>query len=202
MTEEGPPNVTWHAGHLSRQQRWDALGCRGATVWFTGLSGSGKSTLAMEVEARLVRTRRIAYVLDGDNLRHGLNADLGFSPEDRTRNVRRVAEVARLFADAGAVALVSLISPFRAGRDEARQLHSEANLAFFEVWVDAPLEVCAERDPKGLYARARAGTLSGLTGVESPYEPPRQPDLVIRSDQATVGASAEAVLALLGGVGG
>lgn len=190
-------NVTWHHGHLDRAERWRALGTAGATVWFTGLSGSGKSTIAAEVEAALIRAGRPAYLLDGDNLRHGLTADLGFSDADREANVARVAQVARLFADAGVVALVSLISPFRAGRDAARGLHSDAGLPFYEVWVNAPLEVCESRDPKGLYVKARAGEIPGFTGLSSPYEEPLQADLSIASDRMAVGEAAAAVLRLL-----
>ena len=189
-------NITWHHGYLARDRRWRALGSTGATVWFTGLSGSGKSSIATAVEARLVDDGQPAYVLDGDNLRHGLTADLGFSDADRETNVARVAEVARLFADAGVVALVSLISPFRSGRDRARSLHLEAGLPFYEVWVDAPLELCEKRDPKGLYAKARQGALSGFTGVDGPYEEPERPELVIRTDTTAVAAAASAVLGL------
>jgi len=173
------PNVVWHDTGVSRAERWAARDVHGATVWFTGLSGSGKSTIASLVAAELTRRGVLSYTLDGDNLRHGLNGDLGFSAEDRTENVRRVAEVARLFADAGVVALVPLISPYRAGRDQARALHEAADLVFLEVFVDAPLDVCEARDPKGLYAKARAGELQGFTGVDDPYEPPLAPDLVI-----------------------
>lgn len=192
-------NLTWHHGHLDREARWTALGVRGATVWFTGLSGSGKSSIAAAAEAELLQRGQPAYLLDGDNLRHGLTADLGFSDSDREANVARVAQVARLFADAGVVALVSLISPFREGRDSARRLHHDAGLDFHEVWVNAPLEVCEQRDPKGLYARARAGAIPGFTGLSSPYEPPLQPDLEIASDRTDVAAAAAAVLRLLAG---
>jgi adenylyl-sulfate kinase len=191
-------NVTWHHGHLDRSQRWAALGAPGATVWFTGLSGSGKSTIATSVEAALVRAGRPAYLLDGDNLRHGLTADLGFSDSDREANVARVAQVARLFADAGVVALVSLISPFRAGREAARRLHEEAGLPFLEVGVNTPLAVCEERDPKGLYERARSGQIEGFTGGSSPYEEPDRPDLEIAGAAAPVDEAAAAVIGLLG----
>jgi adenylyl-sulfate kinase len=170
-------NVTWHRSTVAREQRWDALGQRGATVWFTGLPASGKSTVSAAVEARLVEEGRPAYRLDGDNLRHGVCGDLGFSAEDRDRNVRRTAEVARLFADAGVVALVSVVSPYAAARAFARELHERDGLRFVEVFVNTPLEVCEARDPKGLYARARAGELHGFTGVDDPYEPPREPDV-------------------------
>ena len=149
----------------------------GATVWFTGLSGAGKSTLADAVAARLLEDGRPAYVLDGDNVRHGLNADLGFSAADRAENVRRVGHVARLMADAGLVVLVPVISPYRADRDRVRADHEVAGLAFVEVFVDTPLELCEQRDPKGLYAQARAGSLTGMTGIDAPYEAPVSPDL-------------------------
>jgi adenylyl-sulfate kinase len=170
-------NVTWHSGTVAREQRWDTLGQRGATVWFTGLPASGKSTVSAAVEARLIEERRPAYRLDGDNLRHGVCGDLGFSAEDRDRNVRRTAEVARLFADAGLIAIVSIVSPYSAARAAARELHERDGLRFVEVFVNTPLEVCEQRDPKGLYARARAGELRGFTGVDDPYEPPREPDV-------------------------
>ena len=192
------PDVVWHPGLLDRDERAGSLGFRGATVWFTGLSGSGKSTVAVACERLLVADGRPAYLLDGDNLRHGLNGDLGFSAEDRDENVRRVAEVARLFADAGMVALVPLISPYRAARDRARALHEAAGVPFLEVFVDAPLELCEARDPKGLYARARAGELTGMTGVDDPYETPESPDLVLTPDHGPAVAAATRVLDLLG----
>jgi bifunctional enzyme CysN/CysC len=176
------PNVTWHSGGVERDERWDALGQRGAVVWMTGLPSSGKSTIAHALEQRLVGSGQPAYVLDGDNLRHGLNGDLGFSDEDRTENVRRTAHVARLFADAGVVAIVSLVSPFAADRAQARSLVEAEGLPFSEVWVSTPLEECEQRDPKGLYAKARRGELPGFTGVDGPYEPPRLPDLEVGGD--------------------
>jgi bifunctional enzyme CysN/CysC len=189
------PNVVWHESEVPRDERWRAAGVRGATVWFTGLSGSGKSTVAGAVAALLVGRGVLSYVLDGDNLRHGLNGDLGFGADDRAENVRRVGEVARLFADAGVVALVPLISPYRAGRDHARELHAAAGLPFVEVFVDTPLEVCERRDPKGLYAKARAGEIENLTGVNAPYEAPESPDLVLRPGDAPV--AVDRLLALL-----
>lgn len=187
------PNTVWHASHLDRGSRpW-----RGATVWFTGLSGSGKSTVAVEVEKQLVGAGRPAYLLDGDNLRHGLNGDLGFSAEDRAENVRRVGEVARLFADAGVVALVPVISPYVADRDRVRQIHRIADLPYLEVFVDTPLEVCEARDPKGLYAKARAGEITGFTGIDDPYEAPASPELRLTPDDGDPLAQAELVLALL-----
>jgi len=186
-------DVVWHHGAVAPEQRPS----RGATVWFTGLSGSGKSTVAVEVERLLVEAGRPAYVLDGDNLRHGLNADLGFSDDDRAENVRRVSEVARLLADAGVVALVPVISPFRVGRARARELHEAAGLPFVEVFVDTPIEICEARDPKGLYRRARAGELAGFTGIDSPYEAPEAPDLVLRPDDGDPAAQAARVVDLL-----
>jgi bifunctional enzyme CysN/CysC len=190
-------NVTWHHGHLSREERWRASGLRGATVWLTGLSGSGKSTVAFAVERLLLGEGRAAYVLDGDNVRHGLNGDLGYSAGARDENVRRVSEVARLFADAGVIALVPLISPYRAGRERARAAHDAAGLAFVEVFVDTPLELCEQRDPKGLYARARAGEITGFTGIDDPYEAPAAPELVLRPDAGDPAAMAGLVVDLL-----
>jgi bifunctional enzyme CysN/CysC len=172
--------VVWHHGRVSRAERVAISGGPGAVVWLTGLSGSGKSSVAVELERRLVAVGRAAYLLDGDNLRHGLCRDLGFSAPDRDENVRRVGEVATLFADAGLVAVVPLVSPYRAARREVRERVVGAGLPFVEVFVDTPLEVCEQRDPKGLYARARAGELSGMTGVDDPYEPPERPELVLR----------------------
>ena len=178
-------------------QRWAALGVSGLTVWLTGLSGSGKSTVAVAVEQLLLEREVPSYVLDGDNLRHGLNGDLGFSADDRDENVRRASEVARLFADSGAVALVPLISPYRAGRDRARELHRAAGLRFVEVFIDTPLEVCEQRDPKGLYKLARAGELTGFTGIDDPYEPPVSPELVLTPDLGSPTAQAATVVEFL-----
>jgi bifunctional enzyme CysN/CysC len=171
-------NVTWYAGALTTERRRTLLGT-GATVWLTGLPAAGKSTLAAALEERLVEAGRPAYLLDGDNLRHGLNGDLGFDRRSRQESVRRTGEVARLLADAGAVAVVSLVSPYAEDRDAARVVHEATGLPFFEVWVDTPLEECERRDPKGLYARARRGELSGMTGIDDPYEAPLRPDLVV-----------------------
>jgi adenylyl-sulfate kinase len=192
-----PKDVVWHPGLVDAAQRAQVTGGRGMTVWLTGLSGSGKSTLACEVEQRLLTDGRAAYVLDGDNLRHGLNADLGFAAGDRDENVRRTAEVARLMADAGLVVLVALVSPYRAGRDAARAMHGEADLAFAEVFVDTPLEQCMARDPKGLYARAAAGELTGMTGVDAPYEPPTSPELHLRAGDTGIDDLCAQVLALV-----
>jgi bifunctional enzyme CysN/CysC len=192
------PDVVWHQTEVDRATRWSASRLGGATVWFTGLSGSGKSTVAVAVERMLVAEGRAAYLLDGDNLRHGLNGDLGFSAADRDENVRRASEVARLFADAGVIVLVPLISPYRAGRERARAAHVAAGLAFVEVFVDTPLELCERRDPKGLYARARSGELTGMTGIDDPYEPPAAPELVLTPDDGLAVEMADRVIALLG----
>jgi bifunctional enzyme CysN/CysC len=186
-------NVFWHQGGIARDDRPSL----GATVWFTGLSGSGKSSVAVEVERALVASGRSAYLLDGDNLRHGLNADLGFSTADRTENIRRVGEVARLFADAGVVALVPVISPYRADRDRARAIHEAVGLRFVEVFVDTPLGLCEARDPKGLYAKARAGVITGFTGIDDPYEAPEHPDVRLTPADGDAAAQAALVLARL-----
>jgi len=191
------PNVTWHDPATSRDERWSATGTRGATVWLTGLSGSGKSTIAVELLRTLVTRGLAAYSLDGDNLRHGLNGDLGFSADDRAENIRRVGEVARLFADAGLVAVVPVISPYRAGRDHARRIHGEIGLDFLEVYVDTPIEVCEARDVKGLYAKARAGELRGFTGIDDPYEAPDAAELVIAGDRTPPGDAAAAIVEVL-----
>jgi bifunctional enzyme CysN/CysC len=186
-------NVTWHDGEVTPGDR----PTRGATVWLTGLSGSGKSTVGVALERLLVAEGRPAYRLDGDNLRHGLNADLGFTAEDRDENVRRAGEVARLLADAGVVAIVPLISPYRAGRDRARAVHVEAGVPFLEVFVDTPIELCEQRDPKGLYAKARAGEITGFTGIDDPYEAPAAPELVLTPEDGDPESQARKVLALL-----
>jgi bifunctional enzyme CysN/CysC len=186
-------NVTWHGGEVSRDERPH----KGATVWLTGLSGSGKSTVAVALEGLLVTSGQPAYRLDGDNLRHGLNADLGFSADDRDENVRRAGEVAVLLADAGVVALVPLISPYRAGRDRARAAHEAAGVPFVEVFVDTPIELCEQRDPKGLYAKARAGEITGFTGIDDPYEAPTAPELRLTPDDGDPSSQATAVLRVL-----
>ena len=186
-------NIVWQHGQVARHARPS----RGATVWFTGFSGSGKSTIAAAVEGALVQSGRPAYLLDGDNVRHGLNVDLGFSDDDRTENVRRVAHVAQLMADAGIVVLVPIISPFRAGRQFARDIHSAAQLPFLEVWVNTPIHECERRDPKGLYVMARAGELRGFTGIDATYEEPESPEILLPSHQLSVEQSVSAVLEML-----
>ena len=193
----GAANVVWQDGIVDRQERWDVLGTRGATVWFTGLSGSGKSTTAAAVEAQLLAEGRWAYRLDGDNLRHGLCNDLSFDRQDRAENVRRVAELALLFADAGAIALVCLVSPYRADRAQVRELHEQAGLEYLEVYVSTSLEECARRDVKGLYARAKRGDIDDLTGIGAPYEPPTAPDIEI-DERLDIEAAARLVMTALG----
>jgi adenylyl-sulfate kinase len=189
-------DTRWHEGEVSAERRAAALGYKGTTVWMTGLPASGKSTLAVAVESRLVGGGRPALRLDGDNLRHGLNGDLGFSAEDRAENVRRTAHAAALLAEAGVVALVALVSPYAADRAAARAIHAAAGVPFVEVWVSTPLEECERRDPKGLYARARAGELPGLTGIDAPYEAPGTADLEVTGDEP-IDAAATRLLALL-----
>jgi adenylyl-sulfate kinase len=190
-------NTRWHDGAVTAEDRAAALGFKGATVWFTGLPASGKSTLAVEIEALLIGAGRPALRLDGDNLRHGLNGDLGFSAEDRAENVRRTAHAAALLAEAGVVALVALVSPYASDRATARAIHDAAGVPFHEVWVSTALAECERRDPKGLYARARAGELPGLTGVGDVYEEPQSPELEIRGAEP-IPAAAARVLAALG----
>ncbi|WP_433755215.1 adenylyl-sulfate kinase [Nocardia sp. CA-135398] len=185
--------VVWHSTAVGRDERPTA----GMTVWLTGLSGSGKSSVAVELERRLVAAGRPAFLLDGDNLRHGLNADLGFGAADRVENIRRVGEVARLFAEAGVVAVVSLISPYAADRNKVRAVHEAAGIPFVEVFVDTPLEVCEARDPKGMYAKARAGEIRGFTGIDDPYEAPTRAELVLRPEDGDPAAMAAAILAEL-----
>ena len=181
MTDPKATNIHWHEGDISRDERWKALKAKGATVWFTGLSASGKSTIASAVEQALVNAGVNCYRLDGDNVRHGLNKNLGFSADDRAENIRRIGEVARLFADAGVVALTSFISPYVLDREEVRRLHRVAGIDFIEVYVDTPLEECEKRDPKGLYKKARAGEIKGFTGIDDPYEAPSNPELTLKT---------------------
>jgi adenylyl-sulfate kinase len=189
-----PRNIQRHDGEVSRPDRERLLGQRGAVVWFTGLSGSGKSTVARAVEKRLHDAGRLVYVLDGDNIRHGLCADLGFSPADRTENIRRIGHVAALLADTGVIVLTAFISPYRSDR---MQVRSVVGADFLEVHVDAPLEVCEARDPKGLYKKARAGQIPEFTGITAPYEPPEHPDLRLRTGAQSLAESATAVQELL-----
>jgi len=187
----------WHEPGVTRAQRWNKHGLAGATVWLTGLSGSGKSTIANELARELLNTSRLAYILDADNVRHGLNADLGFTDEDRAENIRRMAEVACLFADSGLVAVVPIISPFIASRAHARKIHEDRNLKFIEVHVATPLDECERRDTKGLYAKFRSGDMTGLSGVDSPYEAPKSPDVVVGADSESLQQSVAMIMAKL-----
>ena len=191
-------NVTTQATPTTREQRWGLLGARGGTVWFTGLPGAGKTTIASALELRLLEQGRSAYLLDGDNLRQGICSDLGFTRTDRDRNVQRVGELARLLADAGTVAVVALVSPYEATRREVRERHLADGLSFLEVFVNTPLDVCAERDPKGMYAQANAGQLDNFTGINDPYEPPSSPDIEL-SPRLSVDEAVDTVMLALGG---
>jgi adenylylsulfate kinase len=197
MTQVKATNVHWHEGNLSREERWGALKSTGCTLWFTGLSASGKSTIASALEQVLVNRGVHSYRLDGDNIRMGLNKNLGFSAEDRAENIRRIGEVAKLFADSGSVAITSFISPYRADRDLCRALHDKDGIAFIEVFADTPIEVCEQRDPKGLYKKARAGQIKGFTGIDDPYEAPLKAELVLKPAQHSVDECVRQCLELL-----
>lgn len=195
MAEQIASNITWHEGHVERAEREKHLGQKGVTIWFTGLSACGKSTIAFTLEHALMQQGRLAYVLDGDNVRHGLNKNLGFSAEDRAENIRRIGEVAKLFTDAGLITITSFISPYRADRDAVRANLGEGK--FVEVFVDAPLAVCEERDPKGLYVKARAGEIKGFTGIDDPYEAPEKPELVLDSSKRSPEQATQTLLEYL-----
>ena len=194
MAEQKATNVHWHEGDITREHRAKILGHKGATLWFTGLSGSGKSTVAVELEGVLSEMGVLAYRLDGDNVRMGINKNLGFSAEDRTENIRRIGEVAKLFGDAGMLALSSFISPYKADRDEVRALHEAAGIPFVEVFVDCALHEAERRDPKGLYAKARAGEIKNFTGIDDPYEPPPAPEIHLRTDRMSLEEEVTAIL--------
>ena len=187
-------NVTWEEGLVSREDRFQILRQKGATIWFTGLSGSGKSTIAVALERTLFKRGKLSYRLDGDNVRLGINKNLGFSGEDRKENIRRIGEVAKLFGDAGTIALSSFISPYAEDRDEVRRLHEAADLRFVEVFVDCPLSEAERRDPKGLYKRARAGEIRNFTGIDDPYEKPIKPEVHLRTDRMTVAEEVAAII--------
>ncbi len=194
MTIQKATNVTWHGGDVTREDRFGLLGQKGATIWFTGLSGSGKSTIAVALEQELFRLGKLSYRLDGDNVRLGINKNLGFSEEDRQENIRRIGEVAKLFGDAGALSLSSFISPYRRDRIAVRELHESAGLAFVEVFVDCPLSVAEERDPKGLYKKARAGEIKNFTGIDDPYEAPIAPEIHLQTDKMSIEEEVRAIV--------
>jgi|TARA_B110000977_G_scaffold45919_2_gene62364 adenylylsulfate kinase len=186
MAEQKATNVTWHDGDITIDDRSELLGQKGATLWFTGLSGSGKSTVAVALEKALFQRGKLSYRLDGDNIRLGINKNLGFSAEDRTENIRRIGEIAKLFVDSGVIALSSFISPYRADRDQVRALHLESDFAFIEIFVDCALSEAEKRDPKGLYKKARAGEIKNFTGIDDPYEAPNSPEIHLHTDQMTL----------------
>jgi adenylylsulfate kinase len=197
MTEPKATNLTWHHGEVTRADRGLLLGQRGATIWFTGLSGSGKSTVAVALERALHEQGRLAYRLDGDNVRLGINRNLGFSAEDRAENIRRIGEIAKLFVDAGVIVLSSFVSPYRADRELVRALHAADNMDFIEVFVDVPLAEAEKRDPKGLYKKARAGEIKNFTGISDPYEAPEKPDLILPSHELRLQQEVQLLLELL-----
>ncbi len=197
MTEQKATNVYWHEGEITRADRNRLLRQKGATVWFTGLSGSGKSTVAVALEKALYNRGHLSYRLDGDNVRMGINKNLGFSAEDRAENIRRIGEVCKLFVDAGVIVLSSFVSPYRVDRDKVRKLHEEAGMDFIEVFVDVPLAEAERRDPKGLYKKARAGEIKNFTGIDDPYEPPLNPELVLKSHEMSLEEEVAVLLELL-----
>ncbi len=195
MSESKSTNITWHAGQVSRTDREKLLGQRGCTIWLTGLSGSGKSTIAVAAEKALAKTGRLTYILDGDNIRHGLNSNVGFSPADRTENIRRIGEVSKLFTDAGIIVFTSFISPYRADRDAVRKIMGEGD--FIEAWVQASVDTCEGRDVKGLYKKARAGEIKEFTGISAPYEEPQKPEVVLDTNSQTVDQCVGTLIAYL-----
>jgi adenylylsulfate kinase len=197
MVEQKATNVTWHDGEVTRGDRNKILGQKGATLWFTGLSGSGKSTVAVALEQALTAKARLTYRLDGDNIRLGINKNLGFSAEDRTENIRRIGEISKLFVDVGIITLSSFVSPYRADRDLVRKLHEQAGMQFIEVFVDVPLSVAEERDPKGLYKKARAGEIPNFTGISDPYEEPLNAEIVLNSHEMSLEEEVAILLSIL-----
>ena len=195
MTEQKATNVHWHEGEVSREDRQKLLKQKGATLWFTGLSGSGKSTVAVALEQALIQRGHLCYRLDGDNVRLGINKNLGFSAEDRAENIRRIGEIAKLFVDTGVIVLSSFVSPYREDRDNVRVLHDQSDMDFIEVYVDVPLAVAEERDPKGLYKKARAGEIKNFTGIDDPYEAPNSPEIVLNSHEMSLEQEVEVLLA-------
>ena len=194
MANQKATNVTWQDGEVSREDRFNILRQRGATIWFTGLSGSGKSTIAVALEHALYNFGKLSYRLDGDNVRLGINKNLGFSEEDRKENIRRIGEVAKLFGDAGVLSLSSFISPYKGDRDEVRTLHESAGLEFIKVFVDCSLAEAEKRDPKGLYKKARSGEIKNFTGIDDPYEAPTNPEIHLKTDEMTIEQEVQIIL--------
>ncbi|MCR4290658.1 MAG: adenylyl-sulfate kinase [Candidatus Scalindua sp.] len=192
MAEQKATNIKWHHGKITKEDRKKLLNQKGATIWLTGLSGSGKSTIAVELERALIENKHQAYILDGDNIRHGLNKNLGFSPEDRTENIRRIGEVAKLFTDANIITIAAFVSPYREDRQNVRKLLD--NSEFIEIYVKCSLEVCETRDTKGLYKKARAGEVKDFTGISAPYEEPLRPEITIDSSKLSVEESTRSIL--------
>jgi len=192
--EQKATNVHWHQGEITGEDRHSLLGQKGATLWFTGLSGSGKSTIAVALEKALFQRGKLTYRLDGDNVRLGINKNLGFSAEDRTENIRRIGEIAKLFVDAGVIALSSFISPYQVDRQRVRELHAESGYPFVEIFVDCALSTAEERDPKGLYKKARAGEIKNFTGIDDPYEAPQSPEIHLRTDQMSLDEEVEIII--------
>jgi len=192
MAEQKATNIKWHLGKITKEDRAKLLNQKGVTIWLTGLSGSGKSTIAVELEHALIENKHQAYILDGDNIRHGLNKNLGFSPEDRTENIRRIGEVAKLFTEANIITIAAFVSPYREDRDNVRKLLDHGG--FIEIYVKCSLEVCEARDTKGLYKKARKGEVKDFTGISAPYEEPLNPELTIDSSKLSVEESTRAIL--------
>ncbi len=194
MAQQKATNVHWHHGDITREDRNRLLEQKGATLWFTGLSASGKSTIAVALEAVLYEQGKLCYRLDGDNIRFGINKNLGFSAEDRAENIRRIGEIAKLFVDSSLIVLSSFISPYWKDREQVRKLHEEAGFEFVEVFVDCSLETAEQRDPKGLYKKARAGEIKNFTGIDDPYEAPENPEIHLHTDQMTLEEEVEIIV--------
>ncbi|PVU96409.1 hypothetical protein BB561_001194 [Smittium simulii] len=197
MTAQNSKNISWHHSQVSRDSRESAFGNKGATIWLTGLSGSGKSTIAVALEKKLFDIGKKAYILDGDNVRFGLNKDLGFSEADRNENIRRISEVSRLFADASIICISSFISPYQKDRDDARTIHADSDLPFIEVFVNTPLEIAEQRDPKGLYIKARQGLIKDFTGISAPYEIPSNPEIILNTHELEIAQSVDNIISYL-----
>lgn len=197
MDKQKATNVVWHDGEVTRADRFNRLGQKGATLWFTGLSGSGKSSAAVALEKALFKLGKLSYRLDGDNVRLGINKNLGFSADDRTENIRRIGEISKLYCDTGIITLSSFISPYRADRDQVRKIHADGGHNFIEVHVNCSLECAESRDPKGLYKKARAGEIKNFTGIDAPYEPPLNPEITLNTDEMSIEEEVEVILEYL-----